>query len=414
MKTIKKISCAIIVFALALTMCLGLASCGKKRGGTLLATYKGGEVYSSELLEWQSYFFYENIDDILSQSDMNAALNARNDQTTKFYVQMKAFRKLLEDKGILKLTEKGIKEYAKELKATFEEEYKGVKAGVGGYDFWKSVYHVSDDFINSYAEYELVSAQTEKYVMGNYGVTDEMIKEYWELHAVDYLDVPSYVFDIILVTVDETKMADADEWARAKAEAESYIKRINAGESFDAVKEDAIKNSTSEKIAKAYSHTEKVSKADCSHFTDLESVIEDINKTRDEFAEKNKVNFVENADPNGDKKEWALWYDYCNLINEATIKHTMPTLEIGQTNSEPIKAIMGYQIVKLVEITDDAAFIDPFKNEEVYNEIYNIIYADRWASGGGVAVDEFIADLEADYEIEIKYSYYEQYEKAKS
>lgn len=414
MKTIKKISCAIIVFALALTMCLGLASCGKKRGGTLLATYKGGEVYSSELLDWQNYFLYENMETLLKEDDPYAAINIRNDQTTKFYVQMKVFRQLLEDKGLLKLSDKGIKEYAKILIEAFNEEYDGYKSGVSGYEYWKSVYHVSDDFINSYSEYLLVSEQAEKYVMKYYGVTDELIQEYWDMNAARFLKTPSHIFDTIIVAVESGKESDLDEWARAKAEAEGYIARIKAGESFDSVKEDAIKNSKNQQIAEAYSNRDRVSIFECSYFVELEPQIEVINNSIKEYLEKNDVNFVEYADPNGDKKEWALWYEYCNLINEATVKHIMTTLSIGETADEPIRAIMGYQIVCLVETTEDTAFVNPFDDEDVYNEIYEIIYDERWANGNGVAVDEFVADLEADYEIEIKYSYYEQYEKAKS
>ena len=414
MKTIKKISCAIIVFALALAMCLGLASCGKKHSGTLLATYKGGEVYSSELLDWQNYFIYENMETLLKEDDISAALNIRNDKTTDFYVQMKAFRQLLEDKGLLKLSDKGIKEYAKLLIESFNEEYDGYKSGVSGYEYWKSVYHVSDDFINSYSEYLLVSEQAEKYVMKYYGVTDELIQEYWDMNAARFLKTPSHIFDTIIVAVESGKESDLDEWARAKAEAEGYIARIKAGESFDSVKEDAIKNSKNQQIAEAYSNRDSVSIFECSYFVELEPQIEVINNSIKEYLEKNDVNFVEYADPNGDKKEWALWYEYCNLINEATVKHIMTTLSIGETADEPIRAIMGYQIVCLVETTEDTAFVNPFDDEDVYNEIYEIIYDERWANGNGVAVDEFVADLKADYEIEIKYSYYEQYEKAKS
>ena len=412
MKTFKKSMGFAIACVLVVAVLLGVSSCGKKRGGTLLATYKGGDVYSSELLDWQNYFVYENMEELLKEEDISAALNARNDKTTEFYVQMKAFRQLLEDKGLLKLSDKGIKEYAEELIYAFNEEFKDNSKKVSGYEYWKSVYHVSDDFINSYAEYILVSEQTEKYVMGNYGVTDEMIKDYWERNAVNYLDVPSYVFEIIVVAVDPEKESDADEWARAKAEAEGYIARIKAGESFDSVKEDAIKNSKSPVIAQAYSRKDRISKTEAAVFTDLDAEIERITKSREDYAAENNIKVVDYADSNGDSKEWALWYAYCNTVNEATIKYVVPRLSIGETADEPIRAIMGYQIVRLEEITDNTAFVSPFEDVDVYNEIYGIIYAERWASGGGEAVDDFLAALTEEYDIKIVYSYYDEYIKA--
>lgn len=404
MKIIKKIICVAAALAMLALTCVGFASCAKKQSGHLLATYKGGKVYESDVADWQLFFLTQKTSEISAASDIQAKIREVNDETTKFYVQIKAFKQLLEDKGIATISDSSIKNYAEKVLIPQIEEN---NAKNGGYAFWKKLYNVTDNFIYDYAEEQLVTAYLEKYIMDNYGVTEELINEYWEANSYKYIVVPSYEFDVIMVTVAEKDVANKEAWEAAKAEAQGYIDRIKGGEDFAAVKADAISKSNTPKIAEAMSVVDSVPYLECEGFDDAEAHLTAINEFIEEYTEQTGVALVEYADPYGDSKEYTLWYSYSNLLNEFYTKNALVTLEIGQTTAEPIRHLSGYEIIKLLNITDTTEFLNPKTNEDVYNDIYTTLYDQLWDEGNGPASEEFEKQLAEDYNIEIVYKYAE-------
>ena len=404
----KKIVCLLLAAIMTLSACAMFASCEKDNKGELLATYDGGEVYESQVLDWQSYFLMENIKEISQSDDYQAKIAEVNDNTTEFYVQLKAFRKLLADKGIATITDETIKKYAEEVVIPSINDS---TSNSGGYEAWCKSYNVSENFANDLAENSLVAMYLEKYVMEKYGVTEQLIYDYWDIYSYKYVIVPSYIFDVIMVCVADEDKTDAEAWDAAKAEAEGYIARIKAGEDFAAVKADAIENSKNANPAKIYSVKDSVAMTDCIGFEDKEANLANIEEYFASVTEESKVKLVEYADPSGDEDEYALWFSYCNMLNEFYTKYSLLNLGEGETIDEPIRHIEGYEIIKLTEKNDKTEFQNPRTNTDVYNDIYETLYEQMWDGGNGTSVEKFYTDLKEDYHITVVYSYVSNYTK---
>ena len=140
-------------------------------------------------------------------------------------------------------------------------------------------------------------------------------------------------------------------------------------------------------------------------FVDKEARLNEIAATIEVLKEENDTNFVEYADPKGDTDEYDLWYVYCNLMNQLYSKHYAATLEVGEVNDEPFLFVGGYEIIQLLESNHDVTFLDPLTNDDVYSEIYQLIYNELWNKGSGSSVDAFIDKLYKDYEAKVTYRY---------
>ena len=408
MKILKKAVAFILLATMLLASCQLFVSCGDEEPdkGQLLATYSGGEIYESDVKDWKQLLYYTYFDNIMKAEDQKGEFYAVFDLATSYVVKMKAFEKLLADNGYKTFSETAIKKEAEEIIKSLNEEFEG------GYDAWKKGYRLSDDFIYSYAELQLVSSEMEKYIMSRYGIiTDEMINEYWTNYAGDYVQVPSYYFDNIIVSLPKSEMAGEAAWEEIKAEAQSYIDRINAGEDFEMVKQDAISKSRYATAARLYSIAASLRKGECEGFDDLEAILEDNKRIVNALCEELKVQFVEYADPNGDKDEYEVWYDFVNMNNEASVKNALLNLEEGEVWATPIMSVFGYQIVKLTKSDENVYFRNPTDYPDVYQDVYNKLYAQLWNEGEGPAVKEFEKDLIKDYKIEIVYSYVSEYVK---
>ena len=404
MNKIKKIVCLALAVAMTVSVCAMFMSCDKIPSGKLLATYNGGKVYESDVADWQNFFRIEKVNEIFQAEDQQAKIAEVDDETTEFYVQLKAFKKLLEDKGVSTISDSAVKKYAEEvLIPSIEEKY----AENGGYTFWRKTYGVSENFIYDFAEEQLVTSYLEEYVMGIFGVTDELVNEYWQTHSHEYLVVPSYIFDVIMVSVADSDKTDVEAWEAAKAEAQGYIDRINAGEDFADVKADAIQKSKNINSSAAYSVKDSVPFKSCEGFEDEEENLAAINEYIEECMETYNVKLVEYADPDGNEKEYALWFAYCNMLNEFYTKHALLSLDIDETVSEPIRHIEGYEIIKLTEKSDKTEFQNPKTNQAVYDDIYQKLYEEMWDGGNGTSVEKFEKKLAEDYNIKIEYRYSE-------
>jgi len=408
MKILKNTAVFVLVCATLLAVCAGLVSCGEDpdaKKGNLVATYRGGELYESDLEDWQQYMYYTYLKDILDADDQKAERFAVLDLATDYVVKMTAFKLLLESEGYVTFTESKINAYVEQLKEQFKKDYKD------GYDTWKYNYHVSDGFIYKFAELQLVSQEIEKYVMSKYGVTDKMIDEYWELYAGNYMQVPSYYFDSIILAMKTDDMDDKVIWDELKDKAQGYIDELLAGADFDTVKQNAIASSPNTTVSRIYSVVSDLSKLECRGFEELDDILADNEKDIQEYCEKLEINFVPYADPKGNKNEYEAWYYYVNMNNETRVKNALLSLEVGEVWSEPIMSVFGYQIIKMTKIDEDYFFKRPSDYPEVYDDIYQQIYNARWNDGAGVAVTEFENDLVKKYDIDVKYSYSLEYKK---
>lgn len=410
MKILKKAVAFILLATMLLASCQLFVSCGDEEPdkGQLLATYSGGEIYESDVKEWQTFMFHLCIDDVMQASDKKEALYSVFDRATDYVVKMMAFKDLLSKEGLLTVTDNGVKLYAEELIKEINDDFDG------GYEKWKKIFEVSDDFIYQYAETQLLSVEMEKYVMSKYGViTDEMVNEYWKLHAGDYVQVPKYYFDNIIVSLPKSEMAGETAWEEIKAEAQSYIDRINAGEDFETVKQDAISKSRYATAARLYSNETTVNKTDCVGFEDVEALIAENKEAVDLYCEEFEITFVEYADPNGNKDQYEAWYNLVNMNNEAYVKNALLNLEAGELWQTPIMSVFGYQIMKMTKIDegDEVYFRKPSEYPEVKADIESKLYQQLWDSGDGPSVDEFEEDLIKDYDIKTVYSYSTEYSK---
>ena len=398
----KKIICLLLAAIMALSACAMFASCEDNKKGELLATYDGGEVYESQVLDWQSYFLMENIQVISQADDYQAEIAEINDSTTKFYVQLKTFRKLLADKGIATITDEMIKKYAEEVVIPSIEDS---VSNSGGYEAWCKSYNVSENFANDLAENSLVNLYLENYVMDKYGVTDQLVYDYWDVYSYKYVVVPTYNFDVIMVCLADEDKADPEAWEAAKAEAQGYIDKIKAGEDFEAVKAEAIENSKNADPAKVYSVKDSVPITECVGFEDKEANLSNIEEYFEAATKESNVNLIEYADPKGNSDEYALWFSYCNMLNEFYTKHSLMNLEEGETIAEPIRHIEGYEIIMLTEKNEKTEFKNPKTDPEVYNDIYETLYNEMWDGGSGSSVEQFEKDLNEEYHVSIVYSY---------
>ncbi len=411
MKFLKKTVVFAVVAATLIAACAGLISCGgdpEEDKGELLATYTGGEIYEKDITDWRNYMYHMYYSDIMSADDPKAELFNTLDRATNYVVKIKAFKALLESEGLVTFSEEKINQYAQVVISEIDESK--TFASQGGYEYWKTVFEVSDDFIYEYAESQLVSAELERYIMSKYGVTDEMIQEYWELYAGEYLQVPSYYFDNIMVIVPLNLTGDASVWADAKAEAQRYIDELKAGADFETVKQEAIDNSRGTSMAKAYSTVVSRKKSEFSGFENLDKILEENKKIIDEYCANLGIELPEYANET-DGKLYDAWYYYVNMNNEAYLKNQLLSLDIGEFSTEPIMHVFGYQIVKLTKEDDDIYFKSPFDYPEVYDDIYDKLYKELWSSGSGASVDEFEAFLAEKYDIKIVYSYASEYKK---
>lgn len=415
MKIFKRIICAVLVLATVFAACIAFSACGKKdTRGNLVATYKGGEIYESDLSDWQLYFLQENIDEIISagaglatSAEITAAMDKKRneilDKATDYVIQIKLAKAYIKDNGIADISDSSISAYAENVKSKIEEEY----ASKGGYEYWKSTVcgGVSDNFIVQCAEAEMVLNYMEQCAMALSPVTEDMVVEYWRLNRDKYVVAPYYKFDVIIVPLAENSRGGEDDWDAAKAEAQGYIDRIKAGESFEDVKADAISKSKDPSISKFYSVPDTVLPSEADGFVDKEARLNEIAATIEVLKEENDTNFVEYADPKGDADEYDLWYVYCNLINQLYSKHYAATLEVGEVNDEPFLFVGGYEIIQVIESNHDVTFLDPLTNDNVYSEIYQLIYNELWSKGSGSSVDAFIDKLYKDYEAKVTYRY---------
>lgn len=409
MKITKRIICLSLAVMTLAVLCLTMASCGDDKG-KLLATYSGGEIYENELIDWQNYFLVMNASDIMENDDSQAAICEELDSVTSFYVKMKAFRKMLSDKGIVTLSDEDIAAMVTLYKNQIETDYKDL----GGYDYWVATFNVSEDFIKSYSEIQLLTSYLEKYVMDEYSVTDELINDYWKKNASKYLVEPSYVFDVIFVPVAEADRGNADAWAAAKEEAQGYIDRINAGEDFADVKASAIENSKDTNTSEVYSVEDSVAKSSCYGASELDARLNEVKEYVDSVKAEKGTELVEYADPKGNSSEYDLWFNYCNKENQVYVKYQLVTSEIGDVSAEPIRHVLGYEIIKLTAVNEDIEFQNPENNETIYNEIYQIIYDTLWDNGSGASVQAFELQLTEDYDIKTVFSYLDDYNSTTS
>lgn len=414
MKVFKKSIGVILVLAMICALCAAFSSCKKDEPqNNLVATYKGGEIYENDLADWQTYYLNKNVDEIISAGaektspeEVSAAMEQKRneilDKTTDYVVQVKIVKSYIQENKIAEISDQTIKNYAEKMKSEIEDQYKDN----GGYEYWRDVVcgKVSDNFIIQMSEADIVMNYVERCAMELSPVTDELIMDYWRLHQSEYIVTPSYKFEALIVPIADGSNGGEADWAAAKAEAQGYIDRLTAGESFETVKEDALNNSKNPNISKFYSVSDSVDAIEADYFINTEERLAEVEAMIKAVTDQG-LEFVEYADPKGNKDEYELWYYYCGLMNQLYTKHYAATLGIGEVNPEPFLFVNGYEIIKITEHISEAYFLNPETNENVYNEIYNTLYNELWEDGSGSSVDAFMEKLYLDYDVKTVYRY---------
>lgn len=406
MKIIKRIAAFALAAAMLLGICASMTSC--KERGNIVASYDGGEIYEGDLVDWQSYFlgfYYQNI---IKSENPTAEIQQVLDLTTKAVLQTKIFKDILEKEDILVLKDSDIKQRANEIIEELNEDEELKK--LGGYDHWKKYYGVSKNFIYDYAEYVMITECIESYIMSREEnkITDEDVRDYWNKNASEFLITPSYILDVIIVVVENSKLGDPAAWESAKAEAQGYLDRLKNGEKYDDVKIAALQNTVDTDIFNAYSVRDRLAISDCEGFEDIDRLLAEAKEVLDGFAEESKIELVEYPDITNEN-EYRLWFDNVNIHNEIYVKNAILNMEVGDCVSEPIKFINGYEIFRYAEKDENLMFQTPEVNDEVYQRCYDAVYDERWDAGAGPAVTSFEEKMYKDYNVDIKFSYVDAY-----
>ncbi|MCQ2770469.1 MAG: hypothetical protein MJ236_01550 [Clostridia bacterium] len=410
MKLFKRLVCLSITLVMILTSIVSLSSCGTREKDLVIATYSFGQLKESDLKQWQSYMtalYGDQLSACETELEKYELLSKVYDEATRYWAQIQFLAKEFELMGVT-YSENDISNMEKIIIAQFAETYKEQ----GGWDGISKDLGLDDTFLSQFALSQLVHASLEGFVMGNYEITNEMIKDYYDKNVDQFMIVPSYKLDMIYVPVAEADLAKPDAWAAAKAEAEAYLQRLQAGEDFETVKKDAIANSKDKLTSENYATVSEINKASCERYYYVDVVIESIEEDLAKLLKDEKINFVKYADPKGDAKEYSIWFQYIMLTNEAYVKNALLTLEDGQIHNSVIEFISGYEIIKKVSTSNDVIFQDPFENEEVYKEIKEILYKAAWDDGAGPAVNAVLDKLNKKYELNILFSYEEAFQNS--
>lgn len=406
MKIFKSIICIVLVLAFACAF-IGCEKKPNRKDDILLATIGGTEeIWANDIVNWQNYMIgqaYDSYADLESEEEIVLKIAEIMDNATLYVAQMKCLEKELVKKGYMQpVTDEDVEQKKAELIAFFDELYKDD----GGYQAFLKSMDLTEDFMKDYARVQLSLMKLESYVKFEYPITDDMIIEYWEAYMYKYLVTPSYVINTIAVTVADSDLGNKEAWDEAKAEAESILARLKNGENFGTVQEEYLKNSKNPDKAALFSSRSEISKDSCREFEDLEYCLKESEAIVKAACEQNKINFVEYASPTGDENEYSVWFMHLNTRNEAFIKNGLLNAKEGDL-LDVIPYVYGYEIVLYESTTDDLYFDDPRENPEVYNEIYEELWDIIWAEGSGTGVEATLSQLEKDYGIEIKYSYYD-------
>lgn len=333
-KSVKIISAILAVTMLALLCC----SCKKKDKGILLATYKGGEVYSgdSDLTQWSKYlnnYYADYIDDgTMTQDELSQRIVYE-------VVLMRLMELDIKARG-LTVSDDEVKEAFDYTKTSFDNNYEG------GYAQLVKDSGLTDDFWKAFARKSILREVIYNDLLINYDFTDEELTEYYNNNVDAYKKAKGYTCSVVFVTVGD--VSDESAWTERKTAAKAYINRILAGEKYDDIKAEIVATYTedndSDIMASNATGTDIVSEESMRQFVLSEGTsLEDTLKA---LAASDKY---KNMDQHADKSSDAYksYLEYLIKCMGYSQTYALTHMNVGETYSEPIVAPFGWMILRL-------------------------------------------------------------------
>ena len=343
----------IVSLLLAVTMLVGLfASCKKHptvKDGEILVVYNGVAVYESEVQDIINYTLVTKMNSETTEEQMKIMMG----EAIGTYVQYKTLELDFNERNI-KINEKDFKARVKAEKEEIEKNYEG------GYKGWMKNHGVSEDFLAEEVRRYVLTDMYYSLVADSIEVTEEDMKAYMNLHASDFYHAAGYNWTIVFREVKD--ITDETECAAAEAEAKTYIEQIQNGETTIEV----VKGELLEKYSKDDGYI-KAELFNGSDFTDIQTMPaiktqEDLNAI---FEEIDAV--YADRDPNAatSSQQYANYMNWIAEKFEAEVYYALQHLEKGEVYSKPIKSFIGYGILRLDSVVDQASF-DQFEDVKEY------------------------------------------------
>lgn len=406
----KKIISILMALAILFGMTVFSVSCEKTEDkGKVLVSYDGGAVYEKDIEDWINYYvlsqYAERVD---SASDEGYEINSIADEAALRYAVNMMTAKRLEELSMYSRSQIAIDTFVSQFIASCNETY----ANDGGYEHYKEQMMVSDDFVYSLAEFNLILDSLQEYLRIINPITDEDITDYWQAYAGSYVTPPSVRFDIIFFDIPDASYEDEAVWDSTKAEAEDYIAKIKSGEiSFDDAKSEVVaKCSEYGKTSEVYSTISSVLLTDLVGFEDESCLQQNID---DFFAVCSTifkdVEFKKYVNIGDNTNESEYWFMYAQMMNEIHTKYAMNSCADGEVFGEAVLHPDGYMILKRVEKNEDPIWDRPENNEQLRNEITNAIWDSRWGGGDGPAAIRFYNEIMDMYHAKVEFSYLDNY-----
>ena len=314
------------------------ASCGT--GRNVVAVYGDEMVYKSEVEDIINYYVNAYWKTGMSESDkMKIKANAVN-----AFIQYCLIEEDLEKDGF-KLDKKTLNERYQLEKENIEENFEG------GYKNWRKTYGVSQGFLKEEVRRMILQEKCYEDIQANLEITDDILKKYMNDNAVDYLTPAGYGWTMIFREVKD--FSDENECVVAKAEAQEYINKLQAGEM-------TMEQVEAELLAK-YTAKDGYTKAIIFNGSDYTAVQampvleteEQLNYWLSKYDEAYK-----NRDKNAavSSKEYENYMQYIAKCMEIETYYALQHLEINQVYGAPIFSYIGYGILCVDSIVEKSSF----------------------------------------------------------
>ncbi|MBE6664647.1 MAG: hypothetical protein E7603_00315 [Ruminococcaceae bacterium] len=325
------------------------ASCGK--GRNVVAIYDETKViYHSEvddIINYHLAFYWQT--GMSEAEKLKIKANAVN-----AFVQYRLIEEELKKDGF-EIDKKALNERYQAEKAKIEEEFEG------GYKNWRKTYNVSRSFLKEETRRMILKEKCYENIQAKLEITDDVLKQYMNKHAADYMHPSGYGWTMIFREVKD--LSNENECAEAKTEAQEYINKLRAGEmTMEQVEAELLAKYTKED---GYGNAVFFNGSD---FTAVQSMpVLDTREKLDYWLEKYSEDY-KNRDANADpsSKEYEAYMQYISKCMEVETYYAIQNLEVNEVYESPVFSLIGYGILCLDSIKGESTF-DSF--EDVKEEL---------------------------------------------
>lgn len=334
-----------ISLLLAISILMGMfAACGKsepKKEGQILAVYNGTPVYESEVQDIINYQLVTRVNEQTTEEQMMIIMG----EAIGTFVQYRILELAFNEKGI-KIDEKLLKQRVEDQKKAINESFSG------GYENWKSIYRLSDHFLEEDVRRSMLAEIYYAEVIGSIEVTEDEMKAFMKLHSADYYNPAGYSWSIVFREVKD--ITDEAECAAANEEAQAFIDKIASGETtLEEVGVDLL-----EKYTEKDGYT-KAPIFNGKNFTDRQTIIYDIPSEEELALTLADIGeFYAQRDGKADitSKEYANFMNWIAETYEVELYYALQNTEVGSVYAKPLRTFAGYGILRLDAVTEVSAF----------------------------------------------------------